>query len=120
LIYLYFNQSASSAYLIAVITCCIENEAGHDHHRPSGLEVYPNLDSIMPTIRHQYKTLGFSTVPIRGVRQQRFSWSLTQLVHRFPEDGRFERAMQLAEFNHIAGSRAAQMAIAENYVGLPV
>lgn len=51
---------------------------------------------------------------------QRFSWSLTRLVHRFPEDGRFERAMQLAEFNHIAGSRAAQMAIAENYVGLPV
>ena len=41
-------------------------------------------------------------------------------MHRFPEDGAFERKMQLAELDYIASSRAAQQSIAENYVGLPV
>lgn len=53
-------------------------------------------------------------------KAERFSWSLTRLMHRFPEDGPFERAMQVAELDYIAGSRAAQTAIAENYIGLPV
>ncbi len=53
-------------------------------------------------------------------KAERFSWSLTRLMHRFPEDGPFERAMQLAELDYIASSRAAQTAVAENYVGLPV
>ena len=53
-------------------------------------------------------------------KSERFSWSLTKLMHRFPEDGPFERAMQVAELDYIASSRAAQTAIAENYVGLPV
>jgi len=51
-------------------------------------------------------------------KAERFSWSLTRLMHRFPEDGPFERAMQVAELDYIASSRAAQTAIAENYVGL--
>ncbi|WP_126173598.1 4-hydroxybenzoate 3-monooxygenase [Altericroceibacterium xinjiangense] len=53
-------------------------------------------------------------------KAERFSWSLTRLMHRFPEDGPFERMMQVAELDYIASSRAAQTAIAENYVGLPV
>lgn len=53
-------------------------------------------------------------------KSERFSWQLTRLMHRFPEDGPFERAMQVAELDYIAASRAAQMTIAENYVGLPV
>jgi p-hydroxybenzoate 3-monooxygenase len=53
-------------------------------------------------------------------KSERFSWSLTRLMHRFPDDGPFERAMQVAELDYIAGSRAAQTSIAENYVGLPV
>jgi p-hydroxybenzoate 3-monooxygenase len=53
-------------------------------------------------------------------KAERFSWSLTRLMHRFPEDGPFEQAMQVAELDYIASSRAAQTAIAENYVGLPV
>lgn len=53
-------------------------------------------------------------------KAERFSWSLTRLMHRFPEDGPFERAMQVAELDYIASSRAAQTSIAENYVGLPV
>jgi p-hydroxybenzoate 3-monooxygenase len=53
-------------------------------------------------------------------KSERFSWSLTRLMHRFPQDGPFERAMQVAELDYIASSQAAQTSIAENYVGLPV
>ncbi|GGD55554.1 4-hydroxybenzoate 3-monooxygenase [Erythrobacter arachoides] len=60
------------------------------------------------------------TALARVWKSERFSWSLTRLMHRFPEDGPFERAMQVAELDYIASSRAAQTAIAENYVGLPV
>jgi p-hydroxybenzoate 3-monooxygenase len=65
--------------------------------------------------------VGYSAQALRRVwKSERFSWSLTRLMHRFPEDGPFERAMQVAELDYIASSRAAQTAIAENYVGLPV
>ena len=64
---------------------------------------------------------GYSTKALARVwMSERFSWSLTRLMHRFPEDGPFERAMQVAELDYIASSRAAQESIAENYVGLPV
>jgi p-hydroxybenzoate 3-monooxygenase len=53
-------------------------------------------------------------------KSERFSWSLTMLMHRFPEDGPFERRMQVADLDYIASSVAAQTAIAENYVGLPL
>ena len=53
-------------------------------------------------------------------KSERFSWSLTKLMHRFPEDGPFERRMQMAELDYIFGSEAAQKTIAENYVGLPL
>lgn len=60
------------------------------------------------------------TALARVWKSERFSWSLTKLMHRFPDDGPFERAMQVAELDYIASSRAMQTAIAENYVGLPV
>jgi p-hydroxybenzoate 3-monooxygenase len=64
---------------------------------------------------------GYSNRALARVwKSERFSWSLTRLMHRFPEDGPFERAMQVAELDYIASSRAAQTSIAENYVGLPV
>jgi p-hydroxybenzoate 3-monooxygenase len=64
---------------------------------------------------------GYSAKALARVwKAERFSWSLTKLMHRFPEDGPFERAMQVAELDYIAGSVAAQTSIAENYVGLPV
>jgi p-hydroxybenzoate 3-monooxygenase len=53
-------------------------------------------------------------------KTERFSWYLTKLMHRFPEDGPFERRMQNAELDYIANSEAAQAMIAENYVGLPL
>ncbi|WP_422344922.1 4-hydroxybenzoate 3-monooxygenase [Parasphingorhabdus sp.] len=60
------------------------------------------------------------TALARVWKAERFSWSLTRLMHRFLDDGPFERAMQLAELDYIASSRAAQESLAENYVGLPV
>ncbi|MDO6415554.1 4-hydroxybenzoate 3-monooxygenase [Sphingomonas sp. BIUV-7] len=53
-------------------------------------------------------------------KAERFSWYLTKLMHRFPEDGAFEHRMQAAELDYVAGSQAMQTAIAENYVGLPL
>jgi p-hydroxybenzoate 3-monooxygenase len=64
---------------------------------------------------------GYSAKALARVwKSERFSWSLTRLMHRFPEDGAFERRMQVAELDYIASSEAAQRSIAENYVGLPV
>jgi p-hydroxybenzoate 3-monooxygenase len=53
-------------------------------------------------------------------KAERFSWYLTNLMHRFPDAGRFDRAMQVAELDYIAGSGAMRTAIAENYAGLPL
>lgn len=64
---------------------------------------------------------GYSAKALARVwKAERFSWQLTKLMHRFPEDGPFERRMQIAELDYIASSTAAQTAIAENYVGLPL
>jgi p-hydroxybenzoate 3-monooxygenase len=53
-------------------------------------------------------------------KAQRFSWWMTMLTHRFPEASAFERRVQMAELGYLVGSRAAQTALAENYVGLPI
>lgn len=53
-------------------------------------------------------------------KSERFSWYLTGLMHRFPDTGPFERAMQVAELDYIASSQAMRTAIAENYIGLPL
>jgi p-hydroxybenzoate 3-monooxygenase len=50
----------------------------------------------------------------------RYSTYMTTLLHRFPDHSAFERRIQLAELDYIAGSRAAQTVVAENYVGLPM
>lgn len=49
---------------------------------------------------------------------QRFSWWLTNLLHRFPDD-EFGRKLQHAEFEFLVASEAARTVFAENYVGLP-
>jgi p-hydroxybenzoate 3-monooxygenase len=52
-------------------------------------------------------------------KAERFSWWMTMLLHRLPDDGPFGQKIQQAELGYLAGSRAAQAAMAENYVGLP-
>jgi p-hydroxybenzoate 3-monooxygenase len=50
---------------------------------------------------------------------ERFSWYMSIMLHRFPDNSPFENRMQRAEFDYIAGSETASRAVAENYVGLP-
>ncbi|WP_066557125.1 4-hydroxybenzoate 3-monooxygenase [Croceicoccus bisphenolivorans] len=86
-------------------------------------DVYYAADALIAFFRKQDNNaiVGYSDRALARVwKSERFSWSLTKLMHRFPEDGAFERAMQVAELDYIANSRAAQISIAENYVGLPV
>jgi p-hydroxybenzoate 3-monooxygenase len=51
---------------------------------------------------------------------QRFSWWMTSLLHRFPDETPFDRRRQLAELEYLVSSRAAAQTLAENYVGLPL
>jgi len=48
----------------------------------------------------------------------RFSWWMTNLMHRFPDTGAFGQRIQDAELDYLSTSTAAQTAFAENYVGL--
>ena len=52
-------------------------------------------------------------------KAERFSWWMTMLMHRFPEEGGFGMKVQQAELDYLTGSTAAKTAMAENYVGLP-
>jgi p-hydroxybenzoate 3-monooxygenase len=52
-------------------------------------------------------------------KAERFSWWLTSLMHRFPENSPFEQRMQQAELDYLVSSDHAMAALAENYVGLP-
>ncbi len=50
-------------------------------------------------------------------RTERFSWSLTTLLHSFPEADAFTRRIQRAEFDAIVASPLLQTVLAENYIG---
>ncbi|TDL81078.1 4-hydroxybenzoate 3-monooxygenase [Palleronia sediminis] len=52
-------------------------------------------------------------------KAERFSWWFSSLMHRFPEQNAFDIRMQRAELDFLESNRAAQAAMAENYVGLP-
>lgn len=53
-------------------------------------------------------------------RAQRFSWWMTQTLHRFPDENPFDYKRQLADLDYITSSTAALTSLAENYVGLPM
>jgi p-hydroxybenzoate 3-monooxygenase len=52
-------------------------------------------------------------------KAERFSWWMTTLLHHLPESGDIGPKLQQAELAYLFESRAAQTALAENYVGLP-
>ncbi|MBV9347806.1 MAG: 4-hydroxybenzoate 3-monooxygenase [Pseudolabrys sp.] len=60
------------------------------------------------------------TVLSRVWKAQRFSWWMTQLLHRFPQETAFDHRRQLAELDYVATSEAAATTLAENYAGLPM
>jgi p-hydroxybenzoate 3-monooxygenase len=51
-------------------------------------------------------------------KAERFSWWMTSLLHRFTDQGEFNRKIQLAELEYLVSSPAAATTLAENYVGL--
>ncbi len=52
-------------------------------------------------------------------KAERFSWWMTRLLHRFPDQTAFDLKMQEAEVAFLSESEPAQAVLAENYVGLP-
>lgn len=71
----------------------------------------------------QGKTEGLKGYTERCLRRvwkgQRFSWWMTSMLHRFPNEDGFSHNIHLAELDYVTSSRAASTALAENYVGLP-
>lgn len=65
-----------------------------------------------------------ASMPIRRAlariwKAERFSWSMSKMLHRFPDMGPFDQKVQEAELDYFCNSQAASTALAENYVGLP-
>lgn len=63
----------------------------------------------------------YSEMALRRVwGAMRFSWSLTMLLHRFPDMSDFDQRAQEQELYRLSTSQPAQTAFAEQYVGLPL
>ena len=61
----------------------------------------------------------YSDACLRRVwRVQHFSWWMTWMLHRFPDDDGFRRGLRRAQLEYVCSSRAAAATLAENYVGL--
>ena len=53
-------------------------------------------------------------------KAERFSWWLTTLMHRFPDDAAMDDRFQQAELEYLTRSESGSRTLAENYVGLPL
>lgn len=63
----------------------------------------------------------YSEIALNRVwKVQRFSWWMTSMLHRFPDENSFDQRRQLAELDYVTTSRAAAKTLAENYVGFPM
>jgi p-hydroxybenzoate 3-monooxygenase len=63
----------------------------------------------------------YSATCLRRVwKAQRFSWWMTQIMHRFPDETAFDHRRQLADLDYLTSSQAAMRSLAEQYVGLPL
>ena len=61
----------------------------------------------------------YSDACLRRVwRVQHFSWWMTWMLHRFPDDDGFTRGLRRSQLDYVCSSRAAATTLAENYVGL--
>lgn len=62
----------------------------------------------------------YSAVALKRVwKAVRFSWWMTSMMHRFPDNDGFGTKLQQAELDYVVHSDAATASLAENYVGLP-
>ena len=89
------NLAVSDAYYLATALAAHYNE-----NRTDLLDRYPDT-----CLRRVWAAI-------------RFSWWYTTLMHRFDDDP-FSHRLQVAELDYLSTSEAAQIAMAENYVGLP-
>lgn len=63
---------------------------------------------------------GYSATALRRIwSAERLSWSLTKLLHVFPQDTGFERKMRRSEFQYLQQSERALATLSEQYAGLP-
>jgi len=61
----------------------------------------------------------YSTTCLRRVwRAQHFSWWMTWMLHRFPDDDGFDTRLRRSQLAYVCSSEAAATSLAENYVGL--
>jgi p-hydroxybenzoate 3-monooxygenase len=60
-----------------------------------------------------------ATALARVWQAMRFSWQLTTLLHRFPDQTAYDGRMQETELTYLHRSATARQALAENYTGLP-
>jgi p-hydroxybenzoate 3-monooxygenase len=78
------------------------------------------LADFYTTGRHALLDAYSRTCLRRVWKVQRFSWWMTSMLHRFPDENPFDQRRQLAELDYVTSSRAASLSLAENYVGLPM
>jgi len=90
------------------------NTAASDvHYLYNGLRDYYENNSSEGIDTYSQKALA------RVWKAERFSWWFSSLMHRFPDQTDFDYKIQLAELEFLRENKAAQQAMAENYVGLP-
>jgi len=80
------------------------------------------LSSALREFYQSKSTAGLDAYSDRALARvwqaERFSWWMTTMLHAFPDAG-FDRKVQHAELEYVFKSRAAAIALAEQYVGLP-
>jgi p-hydroxybenzoate 3-monooxygenase len=52
-------------------------------------------------------------------KAQRFSWWMTMLLHRFPDNIPYDDRLQQTDMDYLFSSESALRSLAENYIGLP-
>ena len=60
-----------------------------------------------------------ATALARVWKAERFSWWMTSMLHRFPDQSEFDLRIQRAEFEFLRENESAKASLAVNYVGLP-
>lgn len=82
------------------------------------------LSNALATFYNDNETAGLDDYSRTALRRVwgavRISWYLTNLLHRFPDQGEFDLRMQENELEHLANSEAAMSNLAQQYIGLPL
>lgn len=90
------------------------NTAASDvHYLYNGLRNFYENDRTDGIDSYSQKALA------RVWKAERFSWWFSSLMHTYPDQSEFDLKMQVAEIEFLRSNKAAQQAMAENYVGLP-